>query len=261
LIWLAAILLVAGCSPTTYLPPITQVGAPDTDTPITALTAPATEPTTAAGPDERTEERIAMVDSQIVFRGITDPLVLDAMRAVPRHRFVPDNLQNRAYGDHPLPIGYGQTISQPYIVAMMTEALGVGPGDKVLEVGTGSGYQAAVLAEMGCDVYTMEIVPELAVSAETALHDLGYEVQVTIVDGYYGWPEHAPFDGIIVTAAPDHVPQPLIEQLAPGAALVIPIGPIGAVQTMWRFTVGADGEVEGESLGSVTFVPFTRTDG
>ncbi len=201
-----------------------------------------------------------MVHSQIEFRGITDPIVLEAMRTVPRHRFVPDDLQARAYGDHPLPIGYGQTISQPYIVAMMTQALGVGPGDTVLEIGAGSGYQAAVLAEMGCRVYTMEIVPELAVRAETTLHDLGYDVTVSIGDGYFGWPEHAPYDGIVVTAAPDHVPQPLIEQLKPGAALVIPIGPVGAIQTMWRFTVDDDGEVDGESLGSVMFVPFTRTD-
>jgi protein-L-isoaspartate(D-aspartate) O-methyltransferase len=201
-----------------------------------------------------------MVEWQIEAREITDAEVLTAMRTVPRHRFVPDNVADEAYRDHPLPIGYGQTISQPYIVAMMSQALGVGPGDKVLEVGTGSGYQAAVLAAIGCEVYTMEIIPELATRAETTLTELGYTVTVAAADGYYGWPEHAPFDGIIVTAAPDHVPQPLIDQLGEGAALVIPVGPIGAMQTMWRFTVDAAGEITGENLGGVLFVPFTRAD-
>jgi len=201
-----------------------------------------------------------MVEWQIEAREITDAEVLTAMRTVPRHRFVPDNVADEAYRDHPLPIGYGQTISQPYIVAMMSQALGVGPGDKVLEVGTGSGYQAAVLAAIGCEVYTMEIIPELATRAETTLTELGYTVTVAAADGYYGWPEHAPFDGIIVTAAPDHVPQPLVDQLGEGAALVIPVGPIGAMQTMWRFTVDAAGEITGENLGGVLFVPFTRAD-
>ena len=201
-----------------------------------------------------------MVESQIEARGITDPNVLEAMRTVPRHRFVADDNKGDAYGDHPLPIGYGQTISQPFIVAMMSEALDVGPGDKVLEIGTGSGYQAAVLAAMGCKVYTMEIIPELAVRAEATLNELGYDVTVGNIDGYFGWSEHAPFDGIIVTAAPDHVPQPLIEQLKPAAAMVIPVGPIGAMQTMWRFSVDEDGLVTGENLGSVIFVPFTRAE-
>ena len=200
-----------------------------------------------------------MVESQIEARGITNPNVLEAMRTVPRHRFVADD-KGDAYGDHPLPIGYGQTISQPFIVAMMSEALDVGPGDKVLEIGTGSGYQAAVLAAMGCEVYTMEIIPELAARAEATLDELGYDVTVGNTDGYFGWSEHAPFDGIIVTAAPDHVPQPLIEQLKPGAAMVIPVGPIGAMQTMWRFSVDEDGLVTGENLGSVIFVPFTRAE-
>ena len=199
-----------------------------------------------------------MVEGQIEARDIVDPTVLDAMRKVPRDRFIPDDLSSVAYGDHALPIGHGQTISQPYIVGLMSQALGVGPGDKVLEIGTGSGYQAAVLAAMGCDVYTMEIIPELATQAQTTLAALGYDATVAIADGYYGWEEHAPFDGIIVTAAPDHVPKPLIDQLGEGAALVIPVGPIGAVQTMWRFTVDADDLVTGESLGGVMFVPFTR---
>ncbi|MEA2023170.1 MAG: protein-L-isoaspartate(D-aspartate) O-methyltransferase [Actinomycetota bacterium] len=200
-----------------------------------------------------------MMESQIEARGITDPNVLEAMRTVPRHRFVSDHNREVAYGDHPLPIGYGQTISQPFIVAMMSEALGVGPGDKVLEIGAGSGYQAAVLSAMGCKVFTVEIIPELAARAEAILNELGYDVTVTTGDGYFGWNEHAPFDGIIVTAAADRVPEPLIEQLRAGAALVIPVGPAGAVQTMWRITVDEDGLVTGKNLGSVMFVPFTRS--
>ena len=198
-----------------------------------------------------------MIEDQLESRDITDPIVLDAMRTVPRHRFVPDRAVSLAYYDSALPIGHGQTISQPYIVGLMSQALQVGPGDKVLEIGTGSGYQAAVLAAMGCEVYTMEIIPELAERAEATLVDLGYKATVINADGYNGWEEHAPFDGIIVTAAPDHIPQPLIGQLAPGAALVIPIGPVGAAQTMWRFTVEND-LITGENLGGVLFVPFTR---
>jgi len=200
-----------------------------------------------------------MVVEQIEARGVEDPPVIEAMRAVPRHRFVSDDWQDYAYRDHPLPIGFGQTISQPYIVAVMTEALESEPGDKVLEIGTGSGYQAAVLAAMGLDVFTIEIIPELAAAAETVLRELEYGVATRVGDGYFGWVEEAPFDGIIVTAAPDHVPQPLVDQLAPGGMMVIPVGPIGAVQTLWRFSVGADGELGAESLGWVSFVPFTRS--
>ncbi|MDH3426637.1 MAG: protein-L-isoaspartate(D-aspartate) O-methyltransferase, partial [Acidimicrobiia bacterium] len=163
------------------------------------------------------------------------------------------------YEDHPLPIGYGQTISQPYIVAIMSAALDTEPGDKVLEVGTGSGYQAAVLADMGLGVYTIEIVPELATEAAARLADVSYDQITTLTaDGYWGWPDQAPFDAIIVTAAPDHVPQPLVAQLAPGGRMVIPVGPVGAVQTLWRFTVDDDGELLAENLGGVSFVPFTR---
>jgi len=201
-----------------------------------------------------------MVEEQIEGRGIEDPLVLEAMRAVPRHRFVSEDRQDFSYRDHPLPIGYGQTISQPYIVALMTEVLDVEPGDKVLEIGTGSGYQAAVLAQMGLDVFTIEIIPDLAVTAESTLRELGYGVTTRAADGYFGWVEEAPFDGIIVTAAPDHVPQPLVDQLAPGAVMVIPVGPIGAVQTLWRFSPNAAGELEAESFGWVSFVPFTRVE-
>lgn len=249
-------LLFAGCSTSTPLPAATEV-APTTDEAPTTVTV--LSPSTTAPIDDRIEERMDMVEHQLEAREITNPLVLEAMRTVPRHVFVPELGNEIAYADTALPIGYGQTISQPYIVGLMTQALDVEPGDKVLEIGTGSGYQAAVLAAMGCEVYTMEIIPELAERAEATLADLGYEVTLANADGYYGWEEHAPFDGIIVTAAPDHIPQPLIEQLAEGAALVIPIGPVGAVQTMWRFTV-EDGEVSGENLADVIFVPFTRAE-
>jgi protein-L-isoaspartate(D-aspartate) O-methyltransferase len=142
----------------------------------------------------------------------------------------------------------------------MSEALAAESGGKLLEIGTGSGYQAAILAEMGFEVYSIEIIPELAERAKEVLLDLGYDVATRVGDGYFGWHEEAPFDGIIVTAAPDHVPQPLMEQLAPGAVMVLPVGPIGAVQTLWRFTRDVDGELLAESLGPVSFVPFTRTE-
>jgi protein-L-isoaspartate(D-aspartate) O-methyltransferase len=199
-----------------------------------------------------------MVRDTIEARGIRDPDVLRAMTAVPRHRFVPQEYLDQAYADHPLPIGYGQTISQPYIVAWMTELLELQPGEKVLEIGTGSGYQAAVLAELGTvEVYSIEIVPELAESAAERLQALGY-TQVTVKqgDGYYGWEEHAPFDAIIVTAAPDHLPSPLVAQLTAGGRIVIPIGPPGFFQTLWKF-VNENGELKAYNLGGVAFVPLT----
>ena len=198
-----------------------------------------------------------MVRSTIEDRGVSDPAVLAAMKTVPRHEFVPELYLELAYADHPLPIGYGQTISQPYIVALMTEALDLKADDKVLEIGTGSGYQAAILAEMGLDVYTIEIIPELEASAKARLIDLEYgSVETRNADGYFGWVEEAPFDAVIVTAAPDHLPQPLIQQLADGGRMIIPIGPIGAVQTLWLFTKQGD-DLAAKNLGLVTFVPLT----
>jgi protein-L-isoaspartate(D-aspartate) O-methyltransferase len=217
------------------------------------------------GAGEPTEDAFAsrrarMVEEQIRARGVRDPRVLEAMAAVPRHRFVPDEYREGAYGDFPLPIGFNQTISQPYIVAFMTEALRVGPGAKVLEIGTGSGYQAAVLGEIAAEVYTIEIVSPLAAQAAALLEELGYtNVHVKDGDGYAGWPEHAPFDGIMVTAAPDHVPQPLVDQLAVGGRLVIPVGV--AEQELRVLTKQADGRLhEGERL-PVRFVPLTRRPG
>ena len=204
------------------------------------------------------EARLDMVKDTIALRGVTDPDVLRAMRTVPRHRFISPDYLGQAYADHPLPIGFGQTISQPYVVAWMTELLELKPGDKVLEIGTGSGYQAAVLAELGyVEVYTLEIVPELAGEADRRLKDLGYtQVHVMQGDGYYGWPEYAPFDAIIVTAAPDHLPAPLAGQLAEGGRLVVPIGPPGGYQSLWKF-IQEHGELKAYDMGGVAFVPFT----
>jgi protein-L-isoaspartate(D-aspartate) O-methyltransferase len=190
--------------------------------------------------------------------GVMDEHILSVMATVPRHKFVPTEYLDQAYDNHPLPIGYGQTISQPYIVAWMTELLELQPGEKVLEIGTGSGYQAAVLAELGnVDVYSIEIVPELTKSAAQRLQELGYtNIKVKQGDGYYGWEEYAPFDAIIVTAAPDHLPAPLVDQLSDTGRLVIPIGPPGWIQSLWKF-VQEGGELKGYNLGGVQFVPFT----
>jgi protein-L-isoaspartate(D-aspartate) O-methyltransferase len=207
--------------------------------------------------DEYFEIRERMVASQIEARDVRDADVLRAMRTVPRHEFVLEQYLSRAYTDQPLPINHGQTISQPYIVAVMSELLEIKAGDRVLEIGTGSGYQAAVLAEMDVVVYTVEIIPELADEARERLDRLGYtEIQTLTADGYFGWEEHAPFDAIIVTAAPDHLPQPLGNQLAEGGRLVIPIGPVGAFQTLWLFEK-IDGELQASNMGGVRFVPLT----
>lgn len=200
--------------------------------------------------------REAMVREQIVSRGVTDPAVLAALRRVPRHEFVPEKLRPFAYQDHPLPIGEGQTISQPFIVAYMTELLRVKPGQRVLEIGTGSGYQAAVLAELGAEVHTIEIIEPLATSARSTLDRLGYKkITVRAGDGYSGWPEAAPFDGIIVTAAPSRVPQPLIDQLKPGGRLVVPEG--AGEQDLVVYAKTAGGKLRREAVLPVRFVPMT----
>lgn len=216
-------------------------------------------PTVSPGDqDEFTRARLELVENDIEGAGIMNEDVLRAMKTVPRHEFVPPDFLDQAYEDHPLPIGYGQTISQPFIVAWMTELLELQPGEKVLEIGTGSGYQAAILAELGyVEVYSIEIVPELAESAAQRLEALGYtNVHVKQGDGYYGWEEYAPFDAIIVTAAPDHLPAPLAGQLSEGGRIVIPIGPPGSYQSLWKF-VEEDGELKAYNIGDVAFVPFT----
>jgi len=207
-----------------------------------------------SGPDWRAR-RASMVTTQIEARGVANPRVLDAMREVPRHLFVPESLRQEAYADHPLPIGRGQTISQPYIVAAMTELLDPQPEDRVLEVGTGSGYQAAVLSLLVERVYTIEIVPELAERARRQLERLGYENVVVISgDGYRGLSEQAPFDGIMVTAAPEKVPEPLIKQLVPGARLVIPVG--GRYQEL-RVLQRTEEGIRTRTIFPVRFVPMT----
>ncbi len=200
--------------------------------------------------------RERMIRLHLQGRDITDPQTIEAMRRVPRHELVPPAARHQAYSDQPLPIGHGQTISQPYIVALMTQLAKIKPGATVLDVGTGSGYQAAVLAEMGAKVYSIEIVPELARQAEQQLRQIGYEqIEVRCGDGYRGWPDHAPFDAILVAAAPEQIPQPLIDQLAPGGRLVIPVG--NYYQSLILVTKQPDGTVQQRTVASVAFVPMT----
>jgi protein-L-isoaspartate(D-aspartate) O-methyltransferase len=212
-----------------------------------------------ASGEEFDQRRRLMVEEQLRGRDITDPVVLEAMAKVPRHLFVPAAARPLAYFDHPLPIGNGQTISQPYIVALMTQLAELEPDDVVLEVGTGSGYQAAVLSEIVREVYTIEIVPELADSARTRLADLGYrDVTVRTGDGYLGWKEEAPFAAILVTAAAPDVPPPLLEQLAAGGILVIPVGEPSSIQSLLRIEKRADGTSVTREVIPVRFVPLVR---
>lgn len=210
-------------------------------------------PSDSAG---RESERLELVREQIIPSGVQDPAVLAAMRQVPRHRFVPAHYSAFAYLDRPLPIGHDQTISQPSLVAKMTEALALKKTDKVLEIGTGSGYQAAILAELVDEVFTIEIVAPLARQAQQTLGELGYRnIHTRIGDGYRGWPDKAPFDAIIVTAAPDHVPQPLLDQLAVGGRLIIPVG--RHYQTLELYQRTAQG-YEQKTITFVRFVPLVR---
>lgn len=220
--------------------------------------------------NERRDERSALVDdlreefAATRRPGLPAQLSAPVARALgdaPRHAFVSERLQRQAYENRPLPIGYGQTISQPHIVALMTQLADLSEGERVLEIGTGSGYQAAVLAEVGADVRTIEIVPELGEAAAGRLSRLGYDgVKTRIGDGYFGWPEAAPFDAIVVTAAASHIPPPLTEQLAPGGRMVIPVGPPFVVQQLMLVTKDEDGAVSTRQLLPVQFVPLTRAD-
>ena len=197
-----------------------------------------------------------MVSEQIRERGVREPTVLRAMETVPRHLFIPPEHREQAYGDTPLPIGWGQTISQPYIVALMTDLLDLDKGDKVLEIGTGSGYHAAVLSRVAGQVYTIEIIENLGRQAKATLQELGYgNVNVRIGDGYKGWPEAAPFDAIMVTCAPDHVPQPLVDQLKEGGRMIIPVGPAGNQELYILRKQG--NKVEKRAVLPVRFVPMT----
>ena len=199
-----------------------------------------------------------MVAEQLVSRGISSKAVLDAMRIVPRHLFVPEDIQNMAYSDSPLPIGFDQTISQPYIVAFMTEQLNPEPGMKILEIGTGSGYQAAVLAQIGCEIYSIELLDELAERAKAVIGHLNYDnVTVKCGNGYLGWPEKAPFDAIIVTAAPENIPEKLVEQLKDGGTMVVPVGPVNAVQSL-KIIMKKENRVMEKDLLPVRFVPMVE---
>ena len=260
--WILIILLLPfffliGCKTSHQLSSTTNI-PPSASTKTTAdVLVNTSDPSLTMQQDPYLKERTEMVRHQIEARGIHDPLVIDAMLKVPRHDFVLNQYLDFAYADSPLPINHGQTISQPFIVAWMTEILDTEASDRVLEIGTGSGYQAAILAEMGLDVYSVEIIPELAEEATERLKRFGYDqVHILNTDGYFGWEEYAPYDAIIVTAAPDHLPQPLIFQLKEGGKLVIPIGPVGAVQTLWLFEKVV-GEMEATNLGAVRFVPLT----
>jgi len=220
---------------------------------VAAVTA---SPAVVQGQDAETARARREMVRLIQDRGVTDFLTLRAMSSVPRHEFVPRDVRRRAYGDHPLPIGHGQTISQPYIVAYMTELLEPKQDMKVLEVGTGSGYQAAVLAAAGCEVYTIEIFEILADSARARLERLGFDIRSRHGDGHYGWPEAAPFDAVIVTAAAGYIPPELVRQLRPGGKMVIPVGSVYGIQNLILVTKDDAGDVSTRNLIPVRFVPM-----
>ncbi len=218
--------------------------------------APAAAQTETA--ESYAQQRLAMVEQQIKARGVKSTTVLAAMLQVPRHQFVPEAVRSRAYSDRPLPIGEGQTISQPYIVALMTELLNLDEHQKVLEIGTGSGYQSAILSLLAAQVYSIEIVDSLASEADERLRKLGYRVQVRSGNGYEGWPEQAPFDRIVLTAAPPEMPQTLVEQLKPGGRLVAPVGPAGGEQELVVLDKDAAGQMHSISVVGVSFVPMVE---
>jgi protein-L-isoaspartate(D-aspartate) O-methyltransferase len=264
-----ALVVAAGCtspsSPSLLLPISSAAeGASDREGAAVTGTAQATAPGELdrdfADSDERRAQREALVEGAIA-PAVEDERIIEAFRRVPRHAFVPTDVVDRAYGDFPLPIEAGQTISQPSLVARMTELVEIAAGDRVLEVGTGSGFQAAILRQLTDQVYSVEIVPELSEIAMAVLERLGYDdVEVERRDGYLGWPEAAPFDAIVVTAAPDHLPRPLVDHLSPdGGRMVIPIGPVGDVQTLWLVTRNGE-EVAMEEVVPVQFVPLTREE-
>ena len=273
-LWLAALLCcVPGCmdepaggpeadepagGPATGAPVVTEGDGPPTvaqqETPEGAAAAEWDCPRFG----ERRDERYEMVRRHIGRDAKIDARAVEAMRQVPRHMFVPAGGQRSAYADHPLPIGHGQTISQPSLVAYMTSLLDLEPGHSVLEIGTGSGYQAAVLSELTPNVYTIEIIEALADTASARFEKLGYwTIRTKCVDGYYGWQEHAPFDAVIVTAAAGHVPPPLVAQLKPGGRMVIPVGGVFEVQHIMLITKDAEGKTKARSILPVRFVPMT----
>jgi protein-L-isoaspartate(D-aspartate) O-methyltransferase len=230
------------------------------------LASAATVVSTSAPAQDRLAERAAMIETikwharsapSAIVRQDIDPAVLNTMGKVPRDLFVPEDQRGAAYRDRPLPIGYGQTISQPFIVALMTDLINAGPGDAVLEIGTGSGYQAAVLSPLAAKVYSIEIIPELGKRAAARLAELRFDnVEVKVGDGYYGWPAHAPFDGILVTAAASHIPPPLVEQLAEGGRMVVPVGSPFATQVLMLIEKRRDGSITTRQLLPVNFVPL-----
>jgi protein-L-isoaspartate(D-aspartate) O-methyltransferase len=270
-ILLVGIVLLAGCGedeqttlPLSSLATEQELVEPDGPTPTPTFRPTEVAPTPASldremeDSDAMREQREDLV-TEFVEPVVGDERIVQALRAIPRHAFVPTRYLERAYGDHPLPIEDGQTISQPSLVAMMTEMLDLQAGDRVLEIGTGSGYQASILRELTDQVYTIEIIPNLAGISRRVLDELGYaDIHTLRGDGYYGWWEYAPFDAIIVTAAPDHLPAPLVAQLNPdGGRMVIPIGPPGGYQSLWLVVRKGD-EIDMQQMLDVAFVTFTR---